>query len=94
MDYPKFIVSNEKEESISIERIKYQTLMLWFICYGKQLYPYAWVKDQNFQNPELLKFKFLNVHDAYKMDNLNLKLCLDNMKTNHRSYYNLLNSAF
>ena len=26
----------------------------------------TWVKVQNFQNPELKKFKFLNLHDAYK----------------------------
>ena len=32
---------------------------------------------------------------ATKMDNLKLKmLCLDNLKTNQRSYFNLLNSAF
>ena len=26
----------------------------------------AWVKVQNFKNPELKKFKFLNLQDAYK----------------------------
>ena len=27
MDYPKFIVSNQKEESISIQRVKYELWM-------------------------------------------------------------------
>ena len=27
---------------------------------------YSWVKVQNFQNPELLKFKFLNLQDGFK----------------------------
>ena len=28
MDYPKFIVSSQKEEAISIKRVKYQILMI------------------------------------------------------------------
>ena len=29
MDYPKFIVSNQKEESISIERVKHACAAIW-----------------------------------------------------------------
>ena len=39
-----------------------------------------WVKVQNFQNPELLKIKSYNLHNAYKYQqsqNLNGQLSLD-----------------
>ena len=32
-----------------------------------------WVKDKKFQNPELEKFKFLNLQHAYKMNNFMFK---------------------
>ena len=32
-----------------------------------------WVKVQNFQNPDIWKFNFLNLQDAYKNDNFELK---------------------
>ena len=51
----------------------------------------TWVKVQNFQNPELLNSNFKTCRLATKMDNL---LCLNKLKTNQRSYNNLLNSAF
>ena len=31
-----------------------------------KIFSSAWVNVQNFEKPELLKFKFLNLHDAYK----------------------------
>ena len=49
----------------------------YFVCVSKEgsaaglseplpsLVTYAWVKVQTFQNPELLKFKFQNLGDAY-----------------------------
>ena len=32
-----------------------------------------WTKVKNFQNPELEKFKFLNLQDAYKTNNFMFK---------------------
>ena len=34
-----------------------QTALLRSLCSASLLFPYTWVKVQNFQNPELLKFK-------------------------------------
>ena len=51
----------------------------------------------NFKNPELSKFKSLNLLYAYKeltISGLNGQLPKDELKTNQRSYQNLPNSAF
>ena len=37
-----------------------------FICDNNDNFRGSWVKVQNFPNPELKKFKFLNLLDAYK----------------------------
>ena len=58
------------------------------------MHTHAWKvkisKILNFRNPN-----FKTCRMPTKMDNLKLKwLCLDNLKTNQRSYYYPLNSAF
>ena len=51
-----------------------------------------------FKIPQILNFwnsNFKTCRMATRMDNLKLKwLCLDNLKTNQKSYYNLFHSAF
>ena len=50
---------------------------------------FTWVKVQNFKNPELSKFKSLNLLYAYKVltiSSLNGQLPKDELEINQRSY--------
>ena len=77
MDYPKFLVTNQKEESISIQRVKYIELCSMIrvsadlgssenLCYAKES------KSQTYFSPQI--GLFLRCHMLFYLNSANLMI--------------------